>query len=332
MSKLPEYAKHIASKVDEFIYETVKGSPELLYNASLHYVKAGGKRLRPLITVLSCRVCGGNEDLAVPGAAAIEILHTFTLIHDDIIDRDELRRGVPTVHKLWGEDIAIIAGDTLHAYAYKCLLRALERGAKPESVLRAFNHLIESAIVVAEGQTLDLLLSRKETASIDEYLEMVEKKTASLMIGSALIGASLAGAPPEIENRLREAMKAAGIAFQIRDDILGLLGDEKVLGKPVLSDLREGKRTILVIYTLSVVDEMKKRKLLSVLGKRDASIDELREAAEIIKSCGAVEYADKIAEEYAKKALELINSIETRDLEARELLKELVQFMIRRRY
>lgn len=330
--KFLSYATEISRRVERFIYEIIEGEPKILYESALHYIKAGGKRVRPLITVLSARLCGGSEDIAIPGAAAVEVLHTFTLVHDDIIDRDEFRRGVPTVHKIWGSDMAIISGDLLFAYAYRCLIKSLSYGIPSDRVVKAVDILTDATITVAEGQALDMLLPTFNGVDVHSYIEMVRKKTAALFASSAAIGAVLAGGNTEIVEKLREAMINAGIAFQIRDDILGLLGDEKVLGKPVYSDIREGKMTILVIYTLNNADENKRGRLRSILGNRNANLQELNEAAEIIKSSGAIEYAEDLAEHYATKAINISRSIESKDNEALNMFKEVVEFMVKRNY
>ncbi|MEM0026364.1 MAG: polyprenyl synthetase family protein [Ignisphaera sp.] len=329
---LTSYANIVAKKVEDFIYSTLKGYPQKLYEASLHYIRAGGKRLRPLVVVLSSRISGGSEEIAIPGAAAVEVLHTFTLVHDDIIDKDEFRRGVPTVHKLWGVEMGIIAGDLLFAYAYRCLLKALEYSVPSERVAKALGALTEAAITVAEGQALDMLLPEMDNADIEDYIDMVSKKTAALFAYSAKIGGILAGAEERLVSNLFNAMMNAGIAFQIRDDILGLVGDEKTLGKPVYSDLREGKRTILVIYSLKNLDEGKKTKILGVLGNRKADIDSLKEVARIIKESGAIEYADSLSEVYANRALEIVKNMDSNDREALEMFKEVIEFMIKRNY
>ena len=330
--KLFDYATIISNKVDNYIFNTIKGTPAELYEASLHYIKAGGKRLRPLITVLACRIAGGEEDIAIPGAAAVEVLHTFTLVHDDIIDKDDFRRGVPTVHRIWGTDMAIIAGDTLYAYAYRCILGALKLGVPAERVLKSMEYLTDAIITIAEGQALDMLLPLRQNVSQDDYIEMVRKKTATLFAASAAIGATLARGNEEIVKKLQEIMTYAGISFQIRDDILGLLGDEKVLGKPIYSDLREGKMTILVIYAYNKVSDDEKKKMKLVIGNRAATIDELRDVANIIKKSGAVEYANSLADKYAEKALAMLETLESRDEEALEMLKEVVDFMVKRNY
>jgi len=330
--ELLKYAEEVGKEVEEFIYNVIKGEPLRVYEASLHYIKAGGKRLRPLVVILASRIAGGSEEIAIPGAAAVEVLHTFTLIHDDIIDKDELRRGVPTVHKLWGTDMAIIAGDLLFAYAYKCLLKALELGVSSDRVAKAIEALTDAAITVAEGQALDMMLPEVREARVEDYITMVSKKTAALFAYSAKIGGILAGAPEEFLLNIFNIMMNAGIAFQIRDDILGLVGDEKVLGKPVYSDLREGKRTVLVIYALNNVNLEKKAKLLKILGNRNASLDELKEAAKIILESGALEYSESLAEMYATRALELLNELKPVNVEAFDMFKELIRFMIKRRY
>lgn len=327
-----EYATRISEKVDQLVFDVIRGSPPELYDATLHYIKAGGKRLRPLITVLASRIAGGSEDIAIPGAAAVEVLHTFTLIHDDIIDKDVYRRGVPTVHRLWGIDMAIIAGDTLHAYAYKCLLSSLKLGLPEERILKAVQHLTQVTITIAEGQAADMLLPARQKATIDDYLDMISKKTAALFAASAAIGVVLAGGGEDLVKKLSDIMMYAGIAFQIRDDILGLVGDEKTLGKPVYSDLREGKMTILVIYALNKASEEQQKKIRFALGNRAATLDELKEVAELIKSLGAVEYADELAEEYASKAVSLLDTIQTADSEALSMLKDVVKFMVKRNY
>ncbi|MEM1525672.1 MAG: polyprenyl synthetase family protein [Ignisphaera sp.] len=327
-----EYALRISEKVNKFAFDTIRGMPAELYDASLHYIKAGGKRIRPLITVLACRIAGGNEDMAIPGATAVEVLHTFTLIHDDIIDKDDFRRGVPTVHRLWGIDIAILAGDTLHAYAHKCLLRALEFGVPPERVLRAVEYLTKTTITIAEGQALDMLLPTRHNVDVNDYIEMVSKKTAALFAASAAIGSTLAGAHEKLVQKLQNTMIYAGIAFQIRDDILGLVGDEKILGKPVYSDIREGKMTILVIHALNKAKDDEKKKILFALGNRAATPEELKEVAELIKNLGSIEFADDLAESYATKALNLVREIDTMDSEALIMLNNVVEFMVRRNY
>ena len=329
---LINYAKKIAAETDKVIFEIVSGKPELLYDASLHLIKAGGKRLRPLATVLGGRLFGLKEDIGVKAGAAVELLHNFTLVHDDIMDKDEFRRGVPTVHKLWGEDIAILAGDLLFAKAFEALLRLTDYGIDYEAVVKAAKELCWASVTVAEGQALDLSLSKLETVTLDNYIEMVYKKTAALFKASLCIGAILAKASEEEVSKLASYAINVGIAFQIRDDELGLVADEKKLGKPVYSDLREGKKTILVIYALSKASEEEKMFLLSVLGNENAIKLKLKRAAEIIISLGALDYSNKLANEFLDKGLKALDSINEVDSEAKALLRKLALFVTKRQY
>ncbi|MEM0025279.1 MAG: polyprenyl synthetase family protein [Zestosphaera sp.] len=330
-SKLMSYARHVASEVDKVISEVISGEPKKLYEASYHLIRAGGKRLRPLALVLSGRMYGLDENVGVRAGASVEILHNFTLVHDDIMDKDAFRRGVPTVHTVYGEDMAILAGDLLFAKAFEALGR-LSGLVPADRLVKAFKELTWAAVTVAEGQALDMEFEHRWDVTLDEYLIMVYKKTAALFKSSLVIGALLAGAPENEITNLEKFAEGVGIAFQIRDDVLGLVADESVLGKPVYSDLREGKKTVLVIYSLSKLSSDEGKKLMSTLGKRDASIEELKSVAELIKSTGAVEFADSLADKYLKQGLEALSRVRPVDQEARDLLRDLALFVAARNY
>ena len=328
--RLLEYARHVARLTDEVIYSVVKGEPKELYDAATHLIKAGGKRLRPLATVLAGRMYGLPEALGVKAGASVEILHNFTLIHDDIIDNDSIRRGVPTVHVKWGTPMAIVAGDLLFSKAFE-LLSSLASDVKPALIVKAVQKLAWASTTIAEGQAMEFDFQNRNDVSVDEYVTMVYKKTGALFEASLVIGAALAGAPDEELAKLAAYAKNVGIAFQIQDDILGLTSTEEVLGKPVYSDIREGKRTILVIYALSRLSGREREELLKALGNKNASREELRRAAQLIIGCGALEYARQKAEEYLKKGLEALESTNAVDSEAKELLKDLALYVVKRR-
>lgn len=329
-----EYIRQVKDKVDKYLAGKIAGSLEVkkLYDASYHLIGAGGKRLRPTLVVLGARIVGESEDKVIPAAASVELLHTFSLIHDDIMDRDEFRRGVPTVHKLWGEPIAILAGDLLFAKAYEAMLDEEKYGIPLEKVLAAVKVLTWIATTIAEGQTLDIEFVKRTNIGEEEYITMVEKKTAAMFKGSLAIGAILGGGENSIVERLSEFGRLVGIAFQIQDDILGITGDEKTLGKPVYSDLREGKKTIIIVHALNNASEKQRKTILTVLGNKNATVEELRKVVEIIKSIGSIEYATKKAKYYTLKALDILNTIPARDNKAKSLLKELATFIIERRY
>ncbi len=331
VEELLSYAAEIAVKVNSIIDEVVRGDEKHLYNASLHLLKAGGKRLRPLLTVLSARLFGLDEGLALYPATSVELLHNFTLIHDDIMDRDDFRRGVPTVHKVYGEAMAILAGDLLFSKSYEAMLRLV--GMVPNDlIIKAVRELTWAAVTVAEGQSLDMEFERRDDVKIGEYLTMVFKKTAALFKACAYIGGVVAGASDEDLAKLCEFAKNIGIAFQIRDDELGLVGDEKVLGKPVFSDIREGKKTLLIIYALNNVDSHRRELILRNLGNAQACEADLRQVAKIVIDSGALEFSDRVAEDYSQRGLKALDEIETQDLKAKKLLKDFASFLTKRLY
>ncbi|HIH89717.1 TPA: polyprenyl synthetase family protein [Desulfurococcaceae archaeon] len=307
--------------------EVLEGSPKELYEAARHLPSKGGKRLRPALVLLVNKALGGEVEGALPAAAAVELLHNFTLVHDDIMDRDELRRGVPTVHVLYGESMAILAGDLLYAKAYEALLQSPQ---PPDLVKEMTEVLTWSAVTVAEGQAMDMEFEKRWDVTEEEYLEMIEKKTGALFGASAALGALTAN-KREVKDLMKEFGLILGKAFQIKDDVLSLLGDEKVTGKPKYNDLREGKKTILVIYALRNLPRDEAERVKSVLG-RETSYEALEEVAELIKRSGALDYAMKLAEEFEKRAYEILETVRFEDEEAMRALKELVDFAVKREY
>jgi geranylgeranyl diphosphate synthase type I len=309
MSRLSSQIAETAEKVNRFIEEAVdlKGEPELLYKASRHIINAGGKRLRPYIVLKCCKLVGGREEDAIPTAAALELLHTFTLIHDDIMDEDEKRRGVPTVHSKWGMPIAIVTGDLLFAKVYETITKLTDpKRVTPKRILRVLREVSEATITICEGQTRDMVFEDKETVSEDEYFEMIQGKTAALFETSARCGGILGGANRKQIERLGEFGRYAGIAFQVIDDVLGLVADEKVLKKPVGSDIREGKRTLIVVYALEKASKNQRKKILETLGNKSASPEKIRETIELINSLGVIDHAKEVAEKYIRGAKEAL--------------------------
>ncbi|KSW11416.1 geranylgeranyl pyrophosphate synthase [Pyrodictium occultum] len=326
--RLRNYIARVASLVDGYIYARVYGEPEDLYNAALHLIRAGGKRLRPVIVVAVAEALGEEAEKALPFAASVELVHNFTLIHDDIMDRDEFRRGVPTVHKLWGEPLAITAGDLLYAKAFETLIDARGRGVPAERVARAVQVLARASSTIAEGQAMDIMFEEEEEVDVEDYLKMIHKKTGALFEASAVLGGLVATDNEDILASLASYGKSLGIAFQIRDDILGIIGDEKELGKPVGSDIRKGKKTLPIIYALSRLEGEAREKLFSVLGNNEATRKELEEAARLIRESGAIDYAEKLASRYSEQALSALRVLPQN--EYREMLEELASFAVSR--
>jgi len=305
MSRLSSQISESAEKVNRFIEKVVdlESEPKILYSAARHIIDAGGKRLRPFLVLKSCKLVGGNEEDALATASSLELLHTFTLLHDDIMDQDEKRRGVPSVHTKWGVPIAIVAGDLLFAKVYEAITKHTDtKHVKPKRILQVMQEVSEATIVLCEGQTRDMMFENKETVSEAEYFEMIQGKTAALFETSARCGGLLGGATKSQVKRLGEFGRYAGIAFQVIDDVLALTADEKVLKKPVGNDIREGKRTLIVVRALEKASKSQRKQILETLGNKDASAEQIRETIELIDSLGAIAYAKKLADNYIKKA------------------------------
>jgi geranylgeranyl diphosphate synthase type I len=305
MSQLSSEISRSADKVNKFIETLVdlETEPKVLYKAARHIIDAGGKRLRPFLVLKTCKLVGGNDQDALAAASSLEMLHTFTLLHDDIMDQDEKRRGVPSVHTKWGVPIAIVAGDLLFAKVYEAITKHTNpKHVKSKRILQVIEEISEATIVLCQGQTRDMLFEDKETVSEEEYFEMIKGKTATLFETSARCGGLLGGATKSQVKRLGEFGCYAGIAFQIIDDILALTADEKVLKKPVGNDIREGKRTLIVVYALKKASNSQRQKILETLGNQDASAEQIRETISLFESLGAIAYAKKLADNYIRKS------------------------------
>jgi len=330
---MEEFLKKVANDVNKYINEKVKGTPQQLYEASLHILKAGGKRIRPAILVASGLSFNAQYSSLIPFAAAVELIHNFTLIHDDIMDNDDFRRGVPTVHKLWGVPLAITAGDLLFAKSFEVPIKDYlnNKNIPEEQVLKATLELSAATSIVAEGQALDMMFEKREMVSEKEYLEMIYKKTSALIEASAKIGAILAGADEESVNAMAIYGRNIGMAFQLKDDLLGIYGREEITGKPVFSDLREGKKTLLVIRSLERGSSELKEALLKVLGKKDAPRQEYEKVAQLMKKEGIKDDVEIEAARLMDEALMALSSIEkTTRKEFIDLLKNIAIFIVSR--
>jgi len=305
------------------------GKHDKLRKAMKHYPEAGGKRLRPLMAITVAEAVGGRGKAALPFGCCLEIIHNFTLVHDDVIDQDSMRRGRPAVHVLYDIPTAIIAGDALFAIAYRVLA---ETDVDGQGLRRLVTSVSDTVYLIAEGQQMDVDNEDSPNVTIDAYLEMVEKKTAVLFAcaaeGGAIIGR---GSERQIKD-MHEYARLLGIGFQIWDDVLGLEGDEKVLGKPVGSDIRNGKRTLILLHAMEQLGEKgrKARKdVLRALGNDQATEAEVKKVIELFCELGSIEYAQHRALQYAAEAKAKLACI--KDSEEKELLEQLVDFAVGRK-
>jgi len=298
---------------------------ERLRKAMLHYPLAGGKRLRPITAMLVADAVSGSGERTIPFGVSLEMVHNFTLVHDDVMDNDTTRRGMRTVHVEYGLPEAILAGDALFAKAFE-MVGSMAIDGERKSQLTTL--LAKAVLVLAEGQQMDMDSEKLDSVSSEAYLKMIERKTAVLFSAAAQGGAIIAGAPEALQESMFEFGRLIGLAFQIRDDILCLSGDPVRLGKPKGSDIRNGKKTLIVIYALETLKENDRSRLRGILGKRDASEREIDEAIRLIEAAGAIDRAQRVAGEMIGKAKILLDDLPAS--EARNLLRELADYMISR--
>ena len=295
--------------------------PTGLYKAGRHLVDAGGKRLRPSMLLIAAEATGGDPVALVSAAVSIELIHNFTLIHDDIMDNANIRRGRPSVHKIWGDSGAILAGDTLYSKAFQILGNT---PAEHRLILLSMNILSKTCTAICEGQWLDLEFENKSRVSEDEYMEMIEKKTGVLYGASACMGATLSGASAKEVTGLDEFGRLTGMGFQIHDDVLDLTAPEKVLGKRRGGDLVEGKKTLIMIHALGHGVEV------DVFGKKDATPQEIEKALYVLEEAGSIDYARSRAADLVNRGKRALDALS--DSPAKMLLLDLADYMIRRGY
>jgi geranylgeranyl diphosphate synthase, type I len=289
-----------------------------------------GKRLRPVVCLLATEAMGGEYRLALPAASSVEIVHNFSLVHDDIEDNSPERRHRPTVWKLWGEPHAINAGDVLFALAFECLGRLARLGHPATVVLEAMNLLSLACRHLCEGQYLDISFECRDEVSEAEYYEMIAGKTASLLACAAQLGALIGSGSVEQSEPLRRFGFQLGLAFQIQDDILGIWGEESQTGKPRGDDLRQRKKTLPVIYGLAVAEGRARGLLASILqGQGTLSPQQLAEAEQTLEEVGARLYAEERASKHLASAILELDALSSTN-PAIEELRSLASYLLGR--
>ena len=289
-----------AKIVNKYLNSKLKGNPKKLYDAAGHLIVNGGKRLRPYMVIRSCQILGGKSSTAMIAASAVEMVHNFTLVHDDIMDNDEMRHGVPTVHKKFGMPIAILAGDVLFSKAFQIIS---ESKLSPNANTHLISRLAKACVDVCEGQLLDIKMAdEKRIPTAAEYITMIGKKTAALFDVSCAMGAICATNKPKDISNLSTFGRNLGIAFQITDDLIGVMGDPKVTKKPVGNDLREGKKSLPILMAIKLAKGNEKKIILKAFGNSKISKKDLNRAVEVIRSLGIEEKVRNQALKYAEKS------------------------------
>jgi geranylgeranyl diphosphate synthase, type I len=318
------------NKVNNHLISLLSGDPSELYRASTHYLKSGGKRLRPIMVIKSCEMFGGNQQDALPAASAVEFIHNFSLVHDDIMDNDDLRHGIPTVHTSFGLPLAILSGDILFSKAFQILSSITVKSIKDSSLLSMIRRLSSACVDICEGQYKDIQFSSGlNFPSEDEYIEMISKKTAALFKVSCSLGAlSSRNATEKDVNNMADFGKNSGIAFQLIDDLIGIAGQSKETGKAVGNDIREGKKTYPILLSIKKASEVERAEILKVFGKADCDILSLKKAIDIISSLQIEKIVKKNAMRYIEKATEALVKYE--DSEPKKTLQELSNYIVER--
>ena len=314
-----------AKPIDKTLQHYLKvREPTKLYEASSHIPLAGGKRLRPVMALITCDMVGGDSEKAILFATALETIHNFTLVHDDVMDDDDLRHGVDACHTVYGLSTAILAGDTLFAYAFEMITDCDIDDYVKADLVKNVAYVVRK---IAEGQQMDINFEEEETIDAKEYLEMIRLKT-SILFGAAAYGGAKIGGTSEEEARELEMMATnVGLGFQIWDDYLDATATEEILGKPSGSDIRQGKRTLLVIEALNRANDNDRKRLIEILDTKNTD-EEIEEAVEIMGRCGALEECHKQANGYLEGARKTLSNYPLS--EARQLFEELLEYMVTR--
>ena len=323
MYSLSELQKLVA---DYMARLDVDGHPHSLYEPIAYSLSAGGKRLRPMLTVAACNIFSDNAPAALPAAAALEVFHTFTLLHDDIMDNATVRRGKPSVFGKWGANSAILSGDAMMIYSYK-LLQQTPVEYLP-AVLGCFNY---TALTVCEGQELDMKFESRDEVSMEEYLEMINKKTAALLAGATIIGAIQGGADPHSRQRLMVFATELGLAFQLQDDLLDAYGTEAQLGKPIGGDILEGKKSFLMLTALAKADQATRQQLTTLLkDKSMADSEKIAAVLDIYNALNVKEITNQEISLHFGKAMEALDNL-VAERERTEPLRQLAEGLLNRK-
>ena len=307
-----------------FAEESCNASPKGLYEPIDYTLSQKGKRLRPTLLAAACNLFEGDMQKVRYAALAIEIFHNFTLLHDDLMDRSPLRRGMPTVYSKWNENTAILSGDTMLSLAWRYMLK--QQHERHHHILECFN---ETAIEICEGQQYDMDFETRDDVSIDEYMMMIRKKTDVLLAGALKIGALYANASDNDINHLYEYGIQTGLAFQLQDDLLDTFGDTAVLGKQTAQDIRDNKKNIFYLQAIKNSSPSQKATLTQIFtAKATKTEDDIQKVLDIYKELSLRSLVEgSIAQhiERARMALDAVNADAERKQPLMQILAKLSQ-------
>ena len=324
MTSIAEVKDLVELRIERALTHT---SLDRLSGAMMHLVEGGGKRLRATLPWLVAKAVGDSHSGLLDVGAAIEIIHNFTLVHDDIMDDDDIRRGRPAVHIAYDLPTAINAGDAMLAIAFEAM--AVAEGIEAELVPFLVKRIGRMVRKCSEGQQLDIEFEDQEWVTEDEYINMIHGKTAAMFLTCAEVGSHLAGADSDTIQCMHDWGLALGLCFQLMDDLIDVLSDSDTLGKPSGSDVAQGKRTLMVIHALNQPPSQSKDDLLAVLGKGDTvNAEQIASAHKALEDLGSIDYARARAESYHRNAHDCLDRLP--DGPAMRALRELTDYQLKR--
>jgi geranylgeranyl diphosphate synthase type II len=319
MQSFSALAADFASYFDRKHFPT---EPASLYAPNEYFLGLGGKRIRPILCLMGNELFTEIHPSAWEVATAIELFHNFTLIHDDIMDKAPLRRGLPTVHEKFGQNTALLAGDVMLIKAYECLSKV-----PPANLLSIFSLFNKTATEVCEGQQLDMDFEQRSNVVLNDYLLMIEKKTSVLLAASLVMGAIVGGAGERNQQLLYQFGRKLGLAFQVQDDYLDAFGDPQKFGKQIGGDILADKKTFLLIHAFETAEKADLAVLQSWLGKQGDN--KVKEVLSIYRKCGIDQWALSLKNKFLDEALSDLDQIAV--VSARKKpLKELAEYLIQR--
>lgn len=309
---------------DHFAVRHFPEQPASLYEPNEYFLSWGGKRIRPVMCLMGNELFDEIHADSWELATAIELFHNFTLIHDDIMDEAPLRRGMETVHMKYGLSTALLAGDVMLIKAYDYLNKI-----QPQYLHRIIHLFNKTAREVCEGQQMDMDFEQSSSVSLDDYIHMISLKTSVLLAASLEMGAIIGGASEGNCKHLYEFGKNLGIAFQVQDDYLDAFGDPEKFGKDVGGDIRQNKKTFLMLHALEVANQEQRNRLLQLMQLNPQ--DKVEQVLQIFRDCNIDEWAKELKDKYLQTALQHLDAIAVRSVR-KEPLQELANFLIQREY
>lgn len=322
IARLLELARPDMARVDRMIREQMQSPVPVIPALAEHLIADSGKRLRPLLTVAAARLAGGGDDGCIKLGAAVEFIHTATLLHDDVVDSSQLRRGKVAAHLIWGAPSSVLVGDFLFARSFELMVDA--------GSMQALEILARASRVIAEGEVLQLTRAHDLNLDQDTYLEIVSAKTAELFAAAAEAGAVSARATPEQQAALRRFGRDVGLAFQLVDDALDYSGASEVMGKNPGDDFREGKATLPLLLAMRAAGPAEQAFWSRTVDQREQVEGDFDQAREIIRKSGALDATLSLAQDYADSAKDAL-SLFPASAPWRGALEDLADFTVARR-